>query len=316
MVRIAYETTSYNGDHMAGERNDCAVRALMTVTGSTYRVAWGLIKVKTGRPNRKGTPTRALARFLDSGTILGCTFERTQGTGVSKRGRITLARFVRQNLVGTFYVLKRGHAFAIVDGVVVDTWKPGARSLVFAAWRVTKSEPKPAPVAPKAQRTSSLIINHKGRVYRRCFAQGEEARKQGLTVDACPYPEPTHAWKLDEHRAHRPKSCKRWAWMAGFDPSTVATAAASTLAGPTWASPTRSPSAASATTRAAKCASRSPIARRAPATGTWAAASRAAVRRQHENADAPMDAEGLPALRYILRAARNMDVWSCRGWLP
>ena len=36
-------------------------------------------------------------------------------------------------------MLKRGHAMAVVDGVLVDTWRPGGRSLVTGAWEVTSA---------------------------------------------------------------------------------------------------------------------------------------------------------------------------------
>lgn len=148
----AWSRTEYRGDYIEGERNDCAVRALMTVTGSTYREAHAAIQQATGRRNGKGTPTYPLTMMLDDRKgLLGCTFERVvgdrgpagtfiKGYPAPKAG--TLARFIRENPVGVFYVCKSGHAFAIVDGVLVDTWHVGSRSKVTAAWRVTKAAPK------------------------------------------------------------------------------------------------------------------------------------------------------------------------------
>jgi hypothetical protein len=136
----AYAHTEYNGGQVTGERNDCAVRALMTVTGSTYGDAHS--HLATLRSYRKGTSTLGLIRMLDRGdTILGSKFTRVQGKAgqYQRSNRTTLNTFCKAHPVGRYYLLKRGHAIAVVDGVVVDTWRPGGRSLVTGAWQVTSA---------------------------------------------------------------------------------------------------------------------------------------------------------------------------------
>jgi hypothetical protein len=136
----AWSRTVYNGSQVANERNDCVVRAMMTVTGSTYKAAHDLLRTRCNRRNRKGTPARPLIALLDSGSTLGAKFERVVGRPGQYIGgtrSMTLAAFIRSNPVGVFFVWKRGHAFAIVDGVLVDTWHVGSRSRVCCAWRVT-----------------------------------------------------------------------------------------------------------------------------------------------------------------------------------
>lgn len=132
----AFINTTYNGTQITGERNDCAVRALMTTTGATYLAAHNVLRNRCGRQFRRGTSTYSLTTLLDSGTILGAAFTRVDSEGINGNWQ-TLAAFKRSNPVGRFYLLMRGHAFAVVNGVTIDTWKVGSRSRVNGAWAVT-----------------------------------------------------------------------------------------------------------------------------------------------------------------------------------
>jgi hypothetical protein len=157
--------TTYNGPRPAGEYSDCAVRALMTTTGSTYMEAHAVLADRCGRVNGQGTNTWMLERLLNSGVVLGCRFELIAtrvttrkttkwGTESVEHGPCsTLAKFIRENPVGTFYVLKRGHAFAVVNGTLIDTWKVGPRSRCTQAWKVTTMAKK---VAKKVVRGASF----------------------------------------------------------------------------------------------------------------------------------------------------------------
>lgn len=165
---LRYSATSYNGQHFNGERNDCAVRAYMTTTGCTYAEAHAVMRTRCQRPDRRGTPTHLLIRLLESDSRFERVHSSTVGMGFTGRGygygrvrsgTVSLARFIADNPRGTFYVLKASHAFAVVDGVVVDTWKPGPRCKVTHAWKLKGTgsapvvAPKPAPVVaptPKA----------------------------------------------------------------------------------------------------------------------------------------------------------------------
>lgn len=120
------------------EKNDCTVRALMTLTGQTYELAHDLCS-DYGRKSRRAMYTTALEHAMKSGdTLLECTFHerRTRGDRT-----VTLKRFIRENPVGRFYCTKRGHAFAVVDGQVIDTFNPrwGWR-IKFAAQVLRKGE--------------------------------------------------------------------------------------------------------------------------------------------------------------------------------
>jgi hypothetical protein len=52
-----------------------------------------------------------------------------------RKNRICVSHFVKKHPVGRYYVLVRGHAFCIKDGVVHD-WKYGPRRQITFAARV------------------------------------------------------------------------------------------------------------------------------------------------------------------------------------
>jgi hypothetical protein len=52
----------------------------------------------------------------------------------------TLARFLREHPTGRYYARRSGHAFAVMDGMVLTT-KAGPRTRVLDAWQYT-GEPK------------------------------------------------------------------------------------------------------------------------------------------------------------------------------
>ena len=124
-----------------GEANDCTIRALVACTGKSYEDAHRYIAQQTGRIRRRGAETAALIKALDGKTIFGKFFEsfgenvnQAQGfAGLAKvkapavvyrsgktvrQSTMTMGTFLKTYTKGTYYILLRGHALAIVDGVI------------------------------------------------------------------------------------------------------------------------------------------------------------------------------------------------------
>lgn len=163
---VTFSYTAFDStktESFSHEKSDCAVRAMMTVTGSSYAEAHALLADRCGRKDGKGTTTSLLIKLLNSGEILGSTFERVlwadyawTGKTWTRKGRKALKTVAKMFAKGSFYCLMRGHAFAIVDGALVDTWKVPAGSKVFGVWRVEKVA---APVVEKVVTTIDAIIS-------------------------------------------------------------------------------------------------------------------------------------------------------------
>jgi hypothetical protein len=56
----------------------------------------------------------------------------------SKRGQITLKRFLRENPVGTYIVNVKQHVFTVKDGVIFDSFQTGPNKRVSGWWKIYK----------------------------------------------------------------------------------------------------------------------------------------------------------------------------------
>ncbi len=122
----------------AGERSDCTVRALVKTAGLAYDDAHRWIANHMFRDHRRGARTYLAVKAMNNVQQINNKKVKTL-----KRNRLTrflngadrkmsLKTFCQHNPVGTFYVLVRGHALAVIDGVITDRSKAGKR--VTHAW--------------------------------------------------------------------------------------------------------------------------------------------------------------------------------------
>ena len=122
----------------AGERSDCTVRALVKTAGLVYDDAHRWIKNKMQRRDRRGPTLRAAIDAMNNTQQINGKKVKPLGHGRTCRflngaeRKMSLKTFCQHNPVGTFYVLVRGHALAVIDGVITDRSKAGKR--VTHAW--------------------------------------------------------------------------------------------------------------------------------------------------------------------------------------
>lgn len=114
------------------ERADCAVRALMVAAGMTYEAAHRIYAKngrETGRRTRRLTQTVTMRQL----GFIALTLEDDGGLVLQP----TVTQFIKANPRGRYIVRKRGHLFAVIDGVV-HNWKHGVgpRTRVTHAWVV------------------------------------------------------------------------------------------------------------------------------------------------------------------------------------
>jgi hypothetical protein len=111
------------------ETNDCVVRALAIAAETDYITAHKWAKENLERPDRKGTSMTAfkLTNLIRKG--IGINNKCLKHIGSSelmnpeyahKQVQYTVGTFSKKHNKGTYFVLVRGHALAIKDGVVYD----------------------------------------------------------------------------------------------------------------------------------------------------------------------------------------------------
>lgn len=109
------------------EKNDCTVRAFSIISGIDYTTTHSIC-AEYGRKDGKG-----FSNFLKSvqsiGKKLGVNLKSVKRSG-------TLNKLIETYPIGSLLVLVRGHAFAVVDGIVKDTGEQSGNRHVHGAWLV------------------------------------------------------------------------------------------------------------------------------------------------------------------------------------
>jgi uncharacterized protein (DUF3084 family) len=128
----------------SAESNDCTVRALANAADIAYNVAHRVLK-KHGRKDRKGATFKTLHAAYEE-----CGFRLTKVCGDGKRARfairtvdnipwaegITFGRLLEQLPSSGEYIINvTGHAVAVVNGKVIDTFNNNARKRVVAVYK-------------------------------------------------------------------------------------------------------------------------------------------------------------------------------------
>lgn len=123
------DTTAYSSARPTWDKSDCSVRALACATGVVYEVASMTFSAQ-GRRLKKGTDTDLSAKVYED--VLGMVRVR-QVEGMD------LETFTMVAQTGSYILHKKGHAFAVVNGVVND-WEGTTRhsTRIVSCWKVTE----------------------------------------------------------------------------------------------------------------------------------------------------------------------------------
>lgn len=109
-------------------RADCTVKALALCAGIAYELAESIAADAGRKPGRGFKSVKLIAAAKKH----GLSFRKI------RMGSRTVRKFLREHPEGRFYCRKVGHAFAVIDGAVSDTTRPGA--IVLDAWQVVQAE--------------------------------------------------------------------------------------------------------------------------------------------------------------------------------
>lgn len=123
MKSAPFQRSSIDRDGI-DDTNDCTVKALvMSTPGMDYATAHSIM-AHFGRKPRKGMRSREAMDHLAK-----CTIDYSC--------RMSLGKFLKLRPTGRFYVHNRNHAFAIVDGTVLDYRARGCNTKILGAWEIT-----------------------------------------------------------------------------------------------------------------------------------------------------------------------------------
>jgi hypothetical protein len=148
--QLPYEATGtaikgYKDSLLAkGETNDCVVRAFASCFDISYDKAHKYVKEKFSRKDRQGTYGTSIKMTELASKKTQINYKRVKPVGrVNKLGthkfftldyevnvkgqkvmrKMTVGTFTKQNPIGTFFIIVKGHAFTIKDGVVIGNFE-------------------------------------------------------------------------------------------------------------------------------------------------------------------------------------------------
>ena len=142
-TKAPYEITSkaikgYDESKIAkSETNDCVVRAFASAFDIQYDKAWKIISEKFGRQPRQGTRgtfvtlnklaevryTCNYKKIKPIGGTYGALHYNVKVKGEVVKRKMTVGTFIKKNPEGTFFIIVRGHAFTIKNGVVIGNYE-------------------------------------------------------------------------------------------------------------------------------------------------------------------------------------------------
>lgn len=124
------------------DENSCAVRALANASEIMFPEAHAVLK-KYGRIDNQATPFNTLvSAYKECGFNLAATFGTTntavymeQEFNVPRKAGITLSKILPYLKDGSYILLIRGHALAVIDGEIIDTVSNSGAKSVCAVFR-------------------------------------------------------------------------------------------------------------------------------------------------------------------------------------
>lgn len=124
------------------DKNDCAIRAIANVSTGVSYVTLRQQMMDMGRRVNKGTPWHILDRvYREHGaktTLLwgkaGRKMMRLVNYSAITEEGITLKRFVDTHPTGRHIIIVRGHALALINGKIIDTFNNKAGKRVMASY--------------------------------------------------------------------------------------------------------------------------------------------------------------------------------------
>lgn len=116
------------------DRNNCALNAMSIALNKPYYSVYETFK-EHGRVRGKGASVRMITIALN---VLkqGTPEKAINNWQMPTQIKMSLSKFARQYPKGKYYVIKRNHALALIDGVWYDNQVPNPRSYVKYFFKV------------------------------------------------------------------------------------------------------------------------------------------------------------------------------------
>ena len=128
METIGYHYTD-GGRKQAGIKDDrdCTVRALSIFFDIDYAHAHKVC-AKFGRKNKRGFSSEKFKKAIKS------IIRQTQKNAVQVARKGSVQKIIKKYCDNNLLILLHDHAFAVKNGIIMDSWKPSINCHVKHAW--------------------------------------------------------------------------------------------------------------------------------------------------------------------------------------
>lgn len=125
------------------ERNDCVVRAVAASFNIDYNRAHKFVKEKFNRVDKKGTlfTYNKMLRLSENDKVFNKKIQSIKDLHVirgTKKSKMTILSFLREYKKGAYFILVRGHALAVKNGVLIGNSNEGEhlKRIVIGAFKI------------------------------------------------------------------------------------------------------------------------------------------------------------------------------------
>lgn len=127
LISNPYPEIKKSSNKAVFETNDCCVVALTVALNSKYDDVHSFLSRNNLRVSKRGMTRDSVLKIPSLFNRVKCRVGPYSDTN-----RITLSNFIKKHSQGRYFVLVRGHALAVVDGVVYDHTEKLRRQVTWA----------------------------------------------------------------------------------------------------------------------------------------------------------------------------------------
>ncbi len=141
-------------DKRRPHKGDCVIRAVALATGIAYSECYDELEDFYGK-SRGGMNIKNWIdlQHYNETNFRGFSFHWVPFKAVKGQKRMNPVTFCQQFKDGTYIARTAKHVFAVIDGVIHDSWKQRKHRCIYGAWKVeytAPDAPAPQPAQPAA----------------------------------------------------------------------------------------------------------------------------------------------------------------------
>lgn len=133
MFTFQYSDAGQSKTEYALAQRCCTIRAISISTGLSFEACFEIAK-QAGRKYNGKIKTRNVLLEAEKYGV------KSETVTVTVNRTLTLNQLSKRSFMwsGTFLVRTKGHVFAVIDGVIKDTFLEGSKRRVLEVWRILK----------------------------------------------------------------------------------------------------------------------------------------------------------------------------------